>query len=179
MKKLVLCLCVMIATLNLAAKTYSVNVKYIQQQSMGTCYTYMLYADTIFGSEASTRSFVFPILIESGAEDVVAGQTYVYPGEMHQTYAYWMLSDYVTHSLYTEATFCKTILPDQRTRIVATASDQRGDSFILTYEEPNGEQEAVSTPEAEHKKIRKVLQNGQIILIQGDKKHTILGTSIY
>lgn len=54
---------------------------------------------------------------------------------MNRTYTYWMLEDYITHSLYTEAAFVKTKDDDGLVLIKATASDENGDSWNLVYDE--------------------------------------------
>ena len=100
-----------------------------QVEPMGTRIFYMLYDDE------SGKGFVFPILLSEGQEDVEPGKTYVFPGEMDKTYAYWMLSDYTTHALYTEATFKKTIKPKDDIRIDATVTDTNGDKWVLVYDE--------------------------------------------
>lgn len=106
-----------------------VNVARVQVQPMGTCIAYMLFDDV------SGKGFVFPLVIPSGAEDVEPGKTYVFPDEMNRTYAYWMLSDYTTHALYTEATFKKTVKADEKWRIDATATDTNGDKWVLLFDE--------------------------------------------
>ena len=106
-----------------------VEVARIQVQPMGTRIIYMLYDDV------SGKGFVFPIIIAAGREDVELGKTYVFPGEMDKTYAYWMLSDYTTHALYTEATFKKTVKSEEKIRIDATAADTNGDKWVLVYNE--------------------------------------------
>ena len=77
-------------------------IQRIQVQPMGSMIAYILYEDE------SGKAFVFPIYVASGAQDIEYGRLYVYPGDMHQTYAYWMLSDYTTHGLYKTATFKAT-----------------------------------------------------------------------
>ena len=106
-----------------------VEVARIQVQPMGTRMFYMLYDDV------SGKGFVFPIILDEGKDDVEPGKTYVYPGEMDKTYAYWMLSDYTTHALYTEATFKKTVKSEDKIRIDATATDTNGDKWVLVYDE--------------------------------------------
>ena len=103
-----------------------VEVARIQVQPMGTRIIYMLDDDV------SGKAFVFPIIIAAGQEDVELGKTYVFPGEMDKTYAYWMLSDYTTHALYTEATFKKTLPSEDKIHIDATATDTNGDKWVLT-----------------------------------------------
>ena len=100
----------------------------IQVQPMGATIFYMLYEDE------SGKGFVFPIYKAEGAEDVELGKLYTI-NEMNRTYTYWMLEDYVTHSLYTEATFIKTKDEDGLVLIKATATDQNGDSWNLVYDE--------------------------------------------
>ena len=107
----------------------ALSISRVQMQSMGTMIVYMLYDDP------NDRVFVYPLLLSDGTTDAVSGKTYVYPGEMSQTYAYWMLSDYTTHALYTQATFCKTDLGNDKIRIDATATDTNNDAFTLTYDE--------------------------------------------
>lgn len=100
----------------------------VQVQKIGAnCIAYMLYHDD------SGKAFVYPIYIAEGAEDVEEGKTYTID-EMNKVYTYWMLSDYTTHSLFTEATFKKT-MPDGKLRIDATAKDQNGDQWKLLYKE--------------------------------------------
>ena len=106
-----------------------IEVARIQVQPMGTRMFYMLYDDV------SGKGFIYPIIIAEGLEDVEPGKTYVYPGEMDKTYAYWMLSDYTTHALYTEATFKKTVKSEDKIRIDATATDTNGDKWVLVYNE--------------------------------------------
>ncbi|MBR0194707.1 MAG: hypothetical protein IJQ32_00475 [Paludibacteraceae bacterium] len=153
------------------AASIDITVERIQVQSMGTMIVYMLYDDP------NSRVFVYPLLLSDGETDAVLGKTYVFPGEMNQAYAYWMLSDYTTHALYTQATFCKTDLGNGHTRIDATATDTNNDAFTLTYDESlqTLEKPAVN----EHKHVQKTLQNGQIIIIQADKKYSITGNLLY
>lgn len=107
-----------------------IEVARIQVQPMGSRIFYMLYDDE------SGKGFVFPIILEDGQEDVEPDKTYVFPGDMDKTYAYWMLEDYVTHALYTEASFKKTIKPEDKIHIYATAFDTNGDKWVLVYDEP-------------------------------------------
>ena len=102
----------------------------IQVQPMGSRIFYMLYDDE------SGKAFVFPLLLAEGLEDAEPGKTYVYPGDMDKTYAYWMLSDYMTHALYTEASFKKTLKSEDKMHIYATAFDTNGDKWVLAYDEP-------------------------------------------
>ena len=106
-----------------------IQIDRVQVQPMGTMVAYMLYED------ANERVFVFPLILEDGQEDAVPGKTYVYPGEMSQTYAYWMLSDYTTHALYTEATFKKTVSGADTWHIDATATDTNGDQWKLRFDQ--------------------------------------------
>ena len=106
-----------------------VEVARIQVQPLGTCIAYMLYDDE------SGKAFVFPLILAEGQEDVELGKTYVFPGEMNKAFAYWMLSDYTTHALYTEATFKKTVKSEDKIRIDATATDTNGDKWVLVYDE--------------------------------------------
>ena len=99
----------------------------VQTQSFGTFIAYMLYDDE------SGKAFVFPIYVESGAQDIEFGRLYVYPGDMHPVYAYWMLSDYTTHAMYKEATFKATQNAAGELRIEATATDENEDSWKLLY----------------------------------------------
>ncbi len=105
----------------------TIQIDRVQVQPMGTMVAYMLYED------ANERVFVFPLILEEGQEDAVPGKTYVYPGEMSPTYAYWMLSDYTTHALYTEATFKKMVSGADTWYIDATATDTNGDSWKLRF----------------------------------------------
>jgi len=109
--------------------TTLIKVARVQVQPMGTCIAYMLYDDE------SGKAFVYPLLLQQGEEDVEPGKTYVFPGEMNKAYAYWMLSDYTTHALYTEATFKKTLKNDTLMRIDATASDTNGDKWMLVFDQ--------------------------------------------
>ena len=102
-------------------------IERIQVQPLGTCIAYMLYEDE------SGKAFVFPLYVASGAQDIEYGKLYVYPGDMNPTYAYWMLSDYSTHALYTKATFKATKNEAGNLRIEATATDAHGDSWKLLY----------------------------------------------
>ena len=79
----------------------------MQVQRIGSsCIVYMLYDDE------SGKAFVFPLYIAESDEDVELGKTYTFPEDMNTVYAYWMLSDYTTHSLYSAATFKKTELTE-------------------------------------------------------------------
>lgn len=102
-------------------------IKRIQVQPMGATIFYMLYEDE------SGKGFVFPIII-GDAEDVESGKLYTID-EMNRTYTYWMLEDYITHSLYTDAKFVKFKDEDGLVYIKATASDQNGDSWNFVYDE--------------------------------------------
>lgn len=106
-----------------------IRIDRVQVQNIGKIVAYMLYED------ANERVFVFPLLSEDGQTDAVPGKTYVYPGEMSQTYAYWMLSDYTTHALYTEATFKKTVIGEDIWHIEATATDENGDEWKLKFDQ--------------------------------------------
>lgn len=102
----------------------------IQVQRIGlSCIAYMLYDDE------SGKAFVFPLYIAESDEDVELGKTYTFPDDMNTVYAYWMLSDYTTHSLYSAATFKKSELAEGMIRIDATATDMNNDSWILLYDE--------------------------------------------
>jgi hypothetical protein len=89
----------------------------------------MLYDDE------SGKAFVFPLYIAESAEDVELGKTYTFPEDMNTVYAYWILSDYTTHSLYSAATFKKTELTEGMIRIDATVTDMNKDNWILLYDE--------------------------------------------
>ena len=169
-KMLSLLICTLFAV-SLSAEPLHIPVERIQIQSMGSMIVYMLYDDP------NDRVFVYPLLLQEGETDAELGKTYVYPGEMHKTYAYWMLSDYTTHALYTEATFQKTMNEAGEMRIDATATDTNGDSFVLVYDEAEPVQgiEEVMQP----KTARKVLEKGQILIIQRDRKFTIMGSPTY
>ena len=171
MRKILSLLICLLFSFALSAEPLHISVERIQIQSMGSMMVYMLYDDP------NERVFVYPLLLEEGETDAVLGKTYVYPGEMHKTYAYWMLSDYTTHALYTEATFQKTENAAGEVRIEATATDTNGDSFELLYDEaePTVGLEEINYPN----RARKVLKNGQILIIQQDRKFTIMGTPIY
>jgi hypothetical protein len=158
-------------TLSISAEALHVPVDRIQVQSMGSMMVYMLYDDP------NERVFVYPLLLQEGETDAKDGKTYVYPGEMSKTYAYWMLSDYKTHALYTEATFRMTLNETNEKRIDATATDTNGDSFELLYDETS---ESLGKEQVTHNnKVQKVLQNGQILIIQNDRKFTITGNRTY
>lgn len=102
----------------------------VQVQRIGAnCIAYMLYDDE------SGKAFVYPIYIAEAAEDVELGKTYTFPDDMNTVYAYWMLSDYTTHSLYSAATFKKTEVGEDKIRIDATATDMNADSWALLYDE--------------------------------------------
>ncbi len=102
----------------------------MQVQRIGSsCIAYMLYDDE------SGKAFVFPLYIAESAEDVELGKTYTFPEDMNTVFAYWMLSDYTTHSLYSAATFKKTELTEGMIRIDATVTDMNKDNWILLYDE--------------------------------------------
>ena len=102
----------------------------MQVQRIGlSCIAYMLYDDE------SGKAFVFPLYIAESDEDVELGKTYTFPEDMNTVYAYWMLSDYTTHSLYSAATFKKTELAEGMIRIDATVTDMNKDNWILLYDE--------------------------------------------
>lgn len=106
-----------------------VTVNRIQVQYLGSFIAYMLFYDE------QDKVFVFPVNLSDGAKDVELGTTYVYPGDMNPTYAYWMLSDYTTHALYEEASFTKTEKSADKLLIKARVIDKNGDKWALTYEE--------------------------------------------
>ena len=171
MRKMLSLLACVLFSLALSAEPLHISVERIQIQSMGSMIVYMLYDDP------NDRVFVYPLLLQEGETDAVAGKTYVYPGEMHRTYAYWMLSDYTTYALYTEATFVKTENATGEIRIEATATDTNGDSFELLYDEAEPVQGIEEVKQA--KAARKVVEKGQILIIQRDRKFTIMGSPTY
>ena len=70
----------------------------------------------------------------------------------------------------------KEVSDDAHIYIEATASDQNGDDWILIYDEQALEGiDLVSAPQ----KAKKVLENGQLLIIQGDRKFTITGSPSY
>ena len=105
-----------------------ISIYRIQIQPMGTTIAYMLYDDE------SGKAFVFPLNIPNSADDVEPGKLYTLD-EMNKVYAYWMLSDYTTHSLYTDAKFVKFKDEDGLVLIKAKVSDQNGDTWNLVYDE--------------------------------------------
>lgn len=171
MRKILSLLTCLLFSFVLAAEPLHISVERIQIQSMGTMIVYMLYDDP------NERAFIYPLLLQPGETDAVSGKTYVYPGEMSKTFAYWMLSDYSTHALYTEATFLKTENEAGEIRIEATATDTNGDSFELLYDEAESTEglEDVEYPN----RAQKVMEKGQILIIQQDRKFTIMGSPTY
>jgi hypothetical protein len=171
MRKILSLLMSLVVSMTLWAETTNVTVERIQIQSMGSMIVYMLYDDP------NMRVFVYPLLLQDGETDAELGKTYMYPGEMNMGYAYWVLSDMQTHALYTEATFVKTENAAGEIRIEATATDTNGDSFELVYDEAEPVQGIEEVKQA--KAARKVVEKGQILIIQRDRKFTIMGIPTY
>ena len=171
MRKILSLLTCLLFSFTLSAEPLHISVERIQIQSMGTMIVYMLYDDP------NERAFVYPLLLQEGEIDAVLGKTYVYPGEMHKTFAYWMLSDYSTYALYTQATFLKTESEAGEVRIEATATDTNGDSFELLYDEAESTEGIEDVMQL--KRAKKVVEKGQILIIQQDRKFTIMGSHTY
>ena len=195
MKKMTIMLCLagLLGAAQLNAEPTDIKVGWIQVQKLyATCISYILFDEI---GQPDGKGFVFPIYIAEGAEDIDLERTYVYPGpDMNSNFVMWMLSDYATHSFYTQATFVKTEDEEGYIRIEATAMDQNGDEWAIHYDQKAIEEEIAQWEKEQKEKeegiaevygrqatnqLRKVLQNGQIIIIQGDRKFTILGTPSY
>ena len=169
MKRILTVIGAVLIALGMQAAT-ELTIDRLQTQQIATdCVAYILFHDD------SGKGFVFPVYVDPKDGDVEWGRVYTID-EMNRVYTYWMLSDYWTHSVYTDATFMKEVSDDAHIYIEATASDQNGDDWILIYDEQAKEGiEAVSAPQ----KAKKVLENGQLLIIQGDRKFTILGNPSY
>ena len=130
------------------------------------CIVYGLFDDP------TDRVFEFPIYLAEGESDVVLGKTYTI-SEMNSIYTYWMKSDYMTHALYTEATFRKTENADGVMLLKATATDTNGDSWALTYD-PGDMETAVSETRSAAKPVKRVV-NGQVVIDKNGVLYNVLG----
>ncbi len=130
------------------------------------CIVYGLFDDP------TDRVFEFPIKLAEGESDVELGRTYMID-DMHRTYTYWMKSDYMTHALYTEATFRKTENADGVMLLKATATDENGDSWALTYD-PGDQESAVSETRAAARPVKRVV-NGQVVIDKNGVLYNVLG----
>ena len=133
------------------------------------CIVYGLYDDP------TDRVFEFPIKLAEGESDVELGKTYTL-SEMNSIYTYWMKSDYMTHAMYTEATFRKTEITEGLIKIEATATDTNGDSWVLTYDESQKES-GVSHTYSATKPVKRI-ENGQIIIETNGVRFNVLGAEM-
>ena len=151
------------------AEPTQIHVERIQIQPWsGSRIFYMLYDDP------NMRVFVFPLFLAEGQTDAELGKTYVYPGEMDQIYAYWMLSDYTTYALYTHATFLMTEPEPAEMRIDATATDTNGESFVLVYD--TSEQGIENIELTEQSKI--VMSDGVLYIVRDNKMYDLRGIRV-
>jgi hypothetical protein len=133
------------------------------------CIVYGLFDDP------TDRVFEFPIKLAEGESDVELGRTYTL-SEMNTVYTYWMKSDYMTHALYTEATFRKTEITEDLIKIEATATDTNGDSWVLTYDESQEESGVSHTYSAA--KPAKRIENGHVIIEKDGIRFNVLGAEM-
>ena len=86
-------------------------------------------------NEDKSVIYCFDIVCAEGQEDVVSGQTYTL-ADMLSTYCEWVYaSDVNNGTAFTAASFTKTVAADGSYTIVASATDENGDVFNLSYAE--------------------------------------------
>ena len=88
-------------------------------------------------NEDGSIAFAFDILVAEGDEDVVLGQEYTLD-DMLANYCLWYETEdpyYGDYSNFTACTFVKTQDGEGNVLIEATATDENGDEWILSYNE--------------------------------------------
>ena len=86
-------------------------------------------------NEDKSVIFCFDILCAEGQKDVVSGQTYTL-ADMLADYCEWVYSnDTYNGTAFVSASFTKTVAADGSYTIVASATDENGDVFNLSYAE--------------------------------------------
>lgn len=128
MRKFLSLLMSMLVSLTIWAETTNVNVSMYRKDVQSSGVTYQLL------NENMSRMYIFPIEnLPVGAEDVEYGKTYTLT-DMNQ-YSYWIEQDTYTYSMFTAASFKVTANEEGKIRIDAEVTDQRGDTYILLYDE--------------------------------------------
>lgn len=128
MRKFLSLLMSMLVSLTIWAETTTVNVSMYRKDVQSSGVTYQLL------NENMSRMYIFPIEnLPVGAEDVEYGKTYTLT-DMNQ-YSYWIEQDTYTYSMFTAASFTVTANEAGKIRIDAEVTDQRGDTYILLYDE--------------------------------------------
>lgn len=118
----------MLVSLTIWAETTNVNVSMYRKDVQSSGVTYQLL------NENMSRMYIFPIEnLPVGAEDVEYGKTYTLT-DMNQ-YSYWIEQATYTYAMYTAASFTVTANEAGKIRIDAEVTDQRGDTYILLYDE--------------------------------------------
>lgn len=86
-------------------------------------------------NEDKSVIYCFDIYCAEGQKDVVSGQTYTL-ADMYATYCEWVHSnDTYNGTAFVSASFTKTVAADGSYTIVASATDENGDVFNLSYAE--------------------------------------------
>lgn len=128
MRKILSLLMSLVVSMTLWAETTNVTVSMYKKETQSTGVTYQLL------NENMSRMYIFPIEnLPVGAEDVEYGKTYTLT-DMNQ-YSYWIEQDTYTYSMFTAASFKVTANEEGKIRIDAEVTDQRGDTYILLYDE--------------------------------------------
>ena len=128
MRKILSLLMSLVVSMTLWAETTNVTVSMYKKVTQSTGVTYQLL------NENMSRMYIFPIEnLPVGAEDVEYGKTYTLT-DMNQ-YSYWIEQATYTYAMYTAASFTVTANEAGKIRIDAEVTDQRGDTYILLYDE--------------------------------------------
>ena len=128
MRKILSLLSSLFFALSLWAETTNVAVSMyrVEPQAKGVMYQLL--------NENMSRMYIFPIEnLPEGATDVEYGKTYSL-SDMNQ-YSYWIEQSTYTYAMYTSASFKVTANEAGKIRIDAQVTDQRGDTYILLYDE--------------------------------------------
>ena len=81
----------------------------------------------------STKVFKFDILVADGLSDVESGVTYTLD-DMYSYYCYWENpNNPMEYGDYTAASFTKTVAADGSYTLVASATDNNGDTYNINY----------------------------------------------
>ncbi len=128
MRKILSLLMSLVVSMTLWAETTNVTVSMYKKVTQSTGVTYQLL------NENMSRMYVFPIEnLPVGAEDVEYGKTYTLT-DMNQ-YSYWIEQATYTYSMFTAASFKVTANEAGKVRIDAQVTDDKGDTYILLYDE--------------------------------------------
>ena len=118
-------------------ETYTVNVASVDYD-VESWYDYETYTDLpavnykIFNADSS-KVFKFYIILEVGMSDVKSGKTYTID-DMSQWSSYWENPNSpMEYGNFTEATFTKTVATDGTYTLVASATDDSGDTYNISY----------------------------------------------